>query len=59
MKYQRNQCIDCGSDAVETLVDTMPNFKMEVIRYACGSELRHSFSTSSNMGKSEHAGCPN
>lgn len=58
MKYLRKQCIDCGSDAVQTLVDEIkPNFRMEVVQYACGAELRSSFSTVSRMGKAEHSGC--
>jgi len=58
MKYLRRQCIDCGSDAVETLIDEIkPNFKMEIVKYACGAEFRGSFSTRSNMGKAVHTGC--
>ncbi len=58
MKYLRKQCIDCGSDAVQTLVDEIkPSFRMEVVQYACGAEFRSSFSTVSRMGKAEHSGC--
>ncbi len=57
MKNMRKQCIDCGSDAIETIIDQMPNFKMEIVQYACGAEMRSSFSTRSNMGKTEHSGC--
>jgi len=58
MKYLRRQCIDCGSDSVETLIDEIkPTFRMEVVRYACGAELRSSFSSRSKMGKTEHSGC--
>jgi hypothetical protein len=58
MRYLRKSCIDCGSEAVETLIDEIkPNFRMEVVRYACGAEFRGSFSTGSNMGKAEHSGC--
>jgi hypothetical protein len=58
MKYLRKKCIDCGSEALETLIDEIkPNFRMEVVRYACGAEFRGTFSTSSGMGKAEHSGC--
>lgn len=60
MKYVRKSCIDCGSEVVETLVDEIkPNFRMEVVKYACGAEFRGSFSSRSNMGKAEHSGCTN
>jgi hypothetical protein len=58
MKSLRTKCIDCGSEAIETLIDEIkPNFRMEVVRYACGAEFRGSFSTTSNMGKAIHSGC--
>lgn len=57
MRHLRKNCIDCGSEAVETIIDEMPNFKMEVIHYACGAEMKSSFSTRSNMGKTVHTGC--
>jgi len=58
MKTLRSKCIDCGSEAIETLIDEIkPNFKMEVVRYACGAEFRGSFSSTSNMGKALHSGC--
>ncbi len=57
MKKLRRKCIDCGSDAVNTIVDNMPNFRMEVVRYACGAEMKSSFSKKSNMGKAVHSGC--
>ena len=51
MKKLRKQCIDCGSDAVETLIDEIkPNFRMEVVQYACGAVMKSSFSTRSNLG---------
>jgi len=58
MKKLRKQCIDCGSDAVETLIDEIkPNFRMEVVQYACGAVMKSSFSTRSNLGKAVHSGC--
>ncbi len=57
MKNLRRQCIDCGSDAVNTIIDKMPNFKMEIVQYACGAEMKSSFSSKSNMGKAVHTGC--
>ncbi len=57
MKDLRKNCIDCGSDAVQTLIDEMPNFRMELVQYACGAELKSSFSTRSNKGNAVHSGC--
>ncbi|MDD2318755.1 MAG: hypothetical protein PHO83_01765 [Geobacteraceae bacterium] len=58
MKSLRKNCIDCGSEAIETLIDEIkPNFRMEVVRYSCGAEFRGSFSSVSNMGKAVHSGC--
>ncbi len=57
MKYLRKNCIDCGSEVVQTIIDEMPNFRMEIVQYACGAELRSSFSTKSQQGKTEHSGC--
>lgn len=58
MNNLRKYCIDCGSEAIETIVDEIrPNFRMELVRYACGAEFRGALSTRSNMGKAEHSGC--
>jgi hypothetical protein len=58
MKYLRKSCIDCGSEAVETLIDEIkPTFRMEIVRYACGAEFKSSFSSRSNMGTAVHSGC--
>lgn len=58
MNYLRRHCIDCGSEAIETIIDEIkPSFRMEVVRYACGAEFRGTLSTRSNMGKAEHSGC--
>ncbi len=58
MKKLRRQCIDCGSDAVQTIIDEIkPNFRMEIVRYSCGAEMKSSFSKKSNMGNAVHSGC--
>ena len=58
MKYARKNCIDCGSEAVNTIVDEVkPVYKMEIINFACGAELKNIFTTNGNVGKVFHSGC--
>ena len=58
MKCARKHCIDCGSEAVDILVDEVkPVFKMEIIRFACGAELKNIYSSNGNVGKVLHSGC--
>jgi hypothetical protein len=58
MKLARKNCIDCGSDAVKSMVDEVkPVYKMEIINFACGAELRNFFSSNGNVGKVSHSGC--
>ncbi len=58
MKYLRRQCMDCGSDAIQTLIDEIkPDFRMELVQFECGAEMKTSFSTRRNTGKVSHSGC--
>jgi hypothetical protein len=58
MKTLRKHCIDCGSAAVQTLVDEIkPDFRMELVQYECGAEMKSSFSARRNTGKVTHSGC--
>ncbi len=41
MRNVRKQCIDCGSEAVQTIVDEVkPVYRMEIIDFACGAVLK-------------------
>jgi len=41
MKLARKNCIDCGSEAVKSIVDEVrPVYKMEIINFACGAVSR-------------------
>lgn len=58
MIFARKNCIDCGSEAVNTMVDEVkPVYKMEIINFACGAELKNIFSSNGNIGKVFHSGC--
>ena len=58
MKLSGKYCIDCGSEAVTTTVDEVkPVFRMEIVNYACGAELRTIFSANGNRAKVVHSGC--
>jgi hypothetical protein len=58
MKKARKNCIDCGSEAVATLIDEVkPLYKMELVNFSCGAVLKNVFSTNGNVGRVEHSGC--
>jgi hypothetical protein len=58
VKKIRNHCIDCGSKAIQSIVDEIkPVFKMEIINFACGAELKTTYSSNGNIGKAVHSGC--
>jgi hypothetical protein len=58
MKKARKNCIDCGSEAVDTLIDEVkPVYKLEITNFSCGAELRNIFSSNGNVGRVEHSGC--
>ena len=58
MKKLRTNCIDCGSEAVNSIIDEIkPVFKMEIISFSCGAELKTTYSANGNIGKAVHSGC--
>jgi hypothetical protein len=60
MKFARKYCIDCGSEAVDMVVDEVkPVYRMEIIHFACGAVFKNTFSANGNVGKVLHSGCGN
>ena len=58
MKIIHKQCIDCGSQAIETMIDEVkPVFRMEITNFACGATLKNIFSANGNIGRVHHSGC--
>lgn len=54
------RCIDCGSEAVNSIVEEVkPVFRMEIINYACGATLKTTFSANGNVTRASHSGCMN
>jgi hypothetical protein len=52
MKKLWETCLECGSrELSRTVDDVMPKFKMEVISYACGAELKSIYSSNGNIGR--------
>jgi hypothetical protein len=58
MKKFRQNCIDCGSDAIRTTIDEVkPMFRMEIVNFACGAVLKSTFTANGNIAKASHSGC--
>jgi hypothetical protein len=58
MKNLKEFCLGCGSRAIsQTVDDVMPEFRMEVINYACGAELKNIYSSNGNTGRLCLSGC--
>ena len=58
MKQFGTYCIDCGSEAVTTIIDEVkPVFRMEIVNFACGAELKTTFSANGNTARAMHSGC--
>lgn len=58
MKNLWETCLECGSkELTRTVDDVMPKFKMEVINYACGAELKSIYSSNGNTGRLCLSGC--
>ena len=54
----KEYCMECGSQAVSKTVDeVLPRFRMEVIKYACGAELKSVYSSNGNKGRIYLYGC--
>ncbi len=51
-------CIDCGSEAIATVVDEVkPLFRMEIVNFACGAVLKSTFTANGNISRAAHSGC--
>ncbi len=58
MDYGNEFCMGCGSRAVSKTVDeVLPKFRMEIIKYASGAELKSSYSSNGNVGRILLSGC--
>ncbi len=58
VKRLRCNCIDCGSEATHSIIDEIkPLFRMEIINFSCGAELKTTFSANGNIGRASHSGC--
>jgi hypothetical protein len=58
MKNLKEFCLECGSKAVSRTVDeVIPKFRMEVVNYACGAELKSMYSSNGNTGRLCLSGC--
>jgi hypothetical protein len=58
MKKLESCCIDCGSRAVNGIIDEVkPLFRMEVVYFACGAELKSTFTKNGNIARVLHSGC--
>jgi len=58
VKTLRKRCMDCGSDAIETIIDEKrATFRMETVHYSCGAVMKNTFYKSSNTGNAIHSGC--
>lgn len=58
MQNYRDVCLDCGSRAVSRTIDeVLPRFRMEIINYACGAELKSVYSSNGNTGRLCLSGC--
>jgi len=58
MKKFRQNCLDCGSEAIRTTIDEVkPMFRMEIVNFACGAVLKNTFTANGNIAKASHSGC--
>jgi hypothetical protein len=58
MKRFGKQCLDCGSEAIETTIDEVkPLFRIEIVNYACGAVLKSTFTANGTIAKASHSGC--
>lgn len=58
MKRFSKNCLNCGSEAINTLSDVVPPvFRMEVVQYACGAVLKNMTGAHGRIGRLSHEGC--
>jgi len=58
MKKFGSVCLDCGSEAVRTIVDEDRRlFRIETTDYACGAVLKCTFTANGTIARAAHSGC--
>lgn len=58
MGRMEKHCIDCGSRAVNRIIDEVrPMFRMETVDFACGAVLKSTFTNNGNVARVSHSGC--
>jgi len=58
MRKLGKSCIDCGCEAVGSIVDEVkPVFRMEIVNFACGAVFKSVHTTNGNIGRATHSGC--
>jgi hypothetical protein len=58
MKKFGTECLDCGSEAIMTIVDEIkPLFRIEIVEFACGAVLKSTFCANGSIAKAAHKGC--
>lgn len=58
MQSALKKCIDCGSEAIQTVIDEIkPIFRMELVYFSCGAILKSSYGARGQIGKVSHEGC--
>jgi hypothetical protein len=58
MKKLTKYCLNCGSEAVSTVTDSVPPvFRLEIVHYACGAVLKSMTGAHGRVGRLSHEGC--
>ena len=58
MKKFGKQCLDCGSEVIQTIIDEVkPLYRLETINFACGAVLKNTYTANGNIAKASHRGC--
>jgi hypothetical protein len=58
VKKMSEYCLNCGSETISTVTDVVnPVFRMEVVRYACGTVLKSMTGAQGLICKVVHEAC--
>jgi hypothetical protein len=58
MKNFGKECLDCGSEAINSTVDEIkPLFRIETVNFACGAVLKSTFTANGTIARAAHKGC--
>jgi hypothetical protein len=58
MQKTLQKCIDCGSEAIQTVIDEIkPIFRMEVVYFSCGAVFKSSYGARGQIGNVSQEGC--